>query len=50
MVEKKRDRAADNKNLRDRRIEAGLVQFRAWCTPAEREQLRDYLTKLRGEK
>ena len=43
-------KARNNRDLRARRRETGLVQYRAWVTPAERDQLREYLLKLRGEK
>ena len=33
-------RAADNKRSRDKRRDAGLVEFRCWVTPKKREQLR----------
>jgi hypothetical protein len=44
---KPKSRAADNKALRDRRKEEGLVHYREWVTPYEKEQLIKRLAELR---
>ncbi len=42
---KPKSRAEDNKRLRQRRKDAGLVQFRCWCTPAQRKAFEKLLMK-----
>ena len=34
-----KSRATDMKNVRQRRKDAGLVEFRAWVTPEQREAI-----------
>jgi hypothetical protein len=43
-----KSRAADMKRSRDKRKAAGLVEFRAWVTPKQKERLAVELSKLRG--
>lgn len=33
--------------LRKERKESGLVEFRCWCLPSERERLKDLATKMK---
>jgi hypothetical protein len=44
---KPKSRAADNAALRARRKKAGLVSFREYVTPEEKEQLIKRLAELR---
>jgi NifB/MoaA-like Fe-S oxidoreductase len=44
---KPRSRAADNAALRARRKEQGLVHYREWVTPEEKEHLIKRLAELR---
>ena len=43
-----KSRAEDNKKLRQRRKDAGLVHYREWVTESERDKLKKYLEKLRN--
>jgi len=43
-------RAADMKRSRDKRKAAGLVEFRCYCTPEEKEKLAFYIASLRTRK
>ena len=36
-----KSRASDMKRSRDKRRDAGLVEFRCWCTPAKKKQLQE---------
>ena len=45
---KPKSRATDVKRFRDKRREAGLIEFRAWVTPKQKEALNDYLSKLKN--
>ena len=44
----KPSRAEDNKRLRQRRKDAGLVQFRCWCTPEEKKAIELALKDIRA--
>ena len=41
-----RSRASDMKRSRDKRRDAGLVEFRAWVTPDQKKALENKLRKL----
>lgn len=50
---KPRSRADDMKKSRQRRKDAGLVEFRAWVTPEEKQALIEYWNRIKdygGEK
>tara|TARA_R110000823_G_scaffold117359_1_gene240750 strand:+ start:821 stop:973 length:153 start_codon:yes stop_codon:yes gene_type:complete len=48
-MNKPKSRAVDNAAMRARRIAEGLVHFRIWVTPGEKEKLNEYLVKLRDK-
>ena len=45
-----KSRAEDNKRLRERRKDAGLVHYRVWVTEAEKRHLERCLAEYRGAK
>ena len=44
-----KSRAVDNAAMRARRIAEGLVHYRVWITPGEKQKLKEYLVKLRDK-
>ena len=41
-----KSRAEDMKRSRQKRRDAGLVEFRAWVTPEQKEKLREMLKQI----
>ena len=47
-MNKPKSRAADNKALRDRRKVDGLVHYREYVTPEEKQKLIEFLAEMRN--
>jgi hypothetical protein len=43
-----KSRAVDNKALRDRRKDSGLVHYREYVTPEEKQKLIEFLDEMRN--
>jgi hypothetical protein len=49
-LKKPKSRAADMKKVRQRRKDSGLVEFRCWCTPEEKQAIELALNDIRAVK
>jgi hypothetical protein len=43
-----KSRAEDMKRVRQRRKDSGLVEFRCWCTPEEKQAIKLALNDIRA--